>query len=370
MPVGDAVQERPTFEQEVAKFKGMSTLNGEVVDNASVTAEEQEAVDSRARADASAKGAAQVQEDRRQNGTPPAGEKKPAAKPAAAAPAEETPPASEEVEEGDDTKMISLAEAKKMAANAAKKRIGDLTREKRTLQRQLDGTNARFESIERRLTPGAGPAKDESAGDGAIEQAPDPAKFQYGEVDPAYIEAKVRYQVGLELKAAEKKANDKRQSDAAAADAKARTQRQTAFEAKGAEEFDDFQEVVIDSAKAGEWPLSATVAELAFESEHGPAILYELASDLELAKKVEALSPARQAAWFGQQESARSTPAAGAKPGEEGEQSEKDKKPAPKVKVSQAPPPPAKQAKGGSGKPEPQASTTDFREFERLAMGR
>lgn len=194
---------------------------------------------------------------------------------------------------------------------------------------------------------------------------PDPDKFDGGDLDPRYIAALARYeateatkQVVAESRAADQSAATTR---ADAANQQAFMQQRGEFAEKGADIAEDFDEVVFDDDNR----FSPVVVTLAFDSEFGPQIMYELAQDRKEQKAVFGMSPPRQAAWFGKKEaelSSKTQDATGAD--EDGEQRPANQNP-PK-NVSRAPAPPVYSGSGRSGSPKINASTTDFAAFEHM----
>lgn len=234
------------------------------------------------------------------------------------------------------------------AHKSAQERINKAVAKQRAAERRADAAEAsiramevRFAGLEARVNgtlPSTAPKPDPNA--------PNPDDYEFRDVDTRYLADLSRYEARkaiAEDRQQEQAVLTRRQQEAAAQQFQANLE---ALEAKGAALHEDFSDVVF-----GDVPISKTIADLTFDSEHGPAIIYDLASNIEEAKKVSAMSPARQAAWFGRKEAERSsaTPGAGVTP-----------------KVSQAPRPLSMTARGSSGTQRIDASTTDFSAFERM----
>jgi hypothetical protein len=362
MPTGDGVQKRPTLEQEVAKFTGFTTQEGEIVDpkaeNLNPTAQNISPQERQA-------GTKTVEEAATEEDTDAENKPVKSAETAANEPAKDDKEADNEAdaateESDDDTKTITVAEAKKMAKAAAGKRIGDLTREKRALERRLQTERDRSDSIERRLDAIEGLTPEKKANTSDADKAPDPAAFEYGEMDPKFIGALAEFKAEQKFKSLQKAENDNRQREAAARQEREFATKKTALEAAGEKEYDDFHEVVVESAEwslqnqdAPEaWPLSAVVGELAFDSKIGHKVLYHLATHQEEARKVFAMSPGAQGAWFARKEQEFSPPPASDAPAK------------PAAKTSKAPPPPKHNARGGNGRNPVSTDSGDFAAVE------
>lgn len=69
--------------------------------------------------------------------------------------------------------------------------------------------------------------------------------------------------------------------------------------AEGRARFKDFEELVIDGAARGAWPLSRMLAELILGSEFAAELLLHLAKNPDVARWLAAMPPEVQACWFG-----------------------------------------------------------------------
>jgi hypothetical protein len=355
MPRGDAVQSRPSLADEMGKFQGFSTNDGETVTSVADSKEEQAAQKQSLAADATAKAAA-------------------AAKPVKEMAADATGHASGQDEEKDDeisaetaenetqdsgqkpddTTLITMAEVKKMMAKAASKRIGEI---KRTGREALEAEKQRNDALEKRLLaaletkPLTGEVKEGKADPDTEPKATD---FEYGELDARYIRALARFEARQEFKAGQDNQNKARQTDAAAREAQELGEKKATLEKAGTAKFEDFDEVVIQGAADGEWPLSVELGKLILGSEVGHMIAYHLASNPKEARQVFGKSPLEQAAYFGRQEAKYS--------------SEEDA-PKQEIRIPKAPAP-LNGARGRGGKTPVSPDTSDFASFEALAMRR
>ena len=335
-PRGDAVQDKPTLEQEMEKFRGFTTEDGETVDSAADSKEEKAAQLQREEADKTAKAAVKAQP------------KDPVVVEDASVAAE-----AESVAEGEEKSEKPAKEAK--PEKTAKERIAEITKARRSAERDLQSERNRNEDLERRLAALEGkplPEKGkETKGDPDVE--PKPSDYEYGEVDTKYIRALARFEARQEFKAAEEKTQKSRQSDAAAKEAKEFGEKKAALAEAGAAKYDDFDELVIEGATNGEWPLSDTIGKLMLGSEVGADIAYHLASNPKEARKLFSQTPLEQAAAFGRLEARFS--------------SAEDAPKKPEIKVSKASPP-IQGARGRSAATTVSPATTDFKAFEAQAM--
>ena len=253
--------------------------------------------------------------------------------------------------------------AAKPKTKSAQERIDQAVKRQREAERRAVEADTRYRTLEERLArieAGGRPlTNQDSAANTPDPNAPDPSKYQYGELDTKFIADLARYETRKEIEAEKAQRNQASQTAAQAEQQKARD----AFVEAGTAKYEDFREAVIDTAIRNEWPLSQTVGQLAFESPVGPDILYALASDHAEAKRVAGLSEARQAAWFGALEARISA----------GSSAANDRTPPTRpavVTTTKAPPPPLRRVLGGTGTA-PQTitpDTTDFSAFEAMAM--
>lgn len=379
----------PTIEQEMSKFKGFSTNNGETVDpkdtvkgpgDDSLSAEERAA------------GITVIDE---KPGAAAPKEVKPeltdAEKEAALEKARTTLGLNDDEELTDAEQKAALAEAlkdktkstgkgKSRDQDPAVRRANGRARAEAARARALEATNrsleARLAALEAKggtLTPQGDAAK------GDDDKEPDPSKFELGELDPKYIRALARWEVRQELADKSKSEQTKRLSSAQEQAAAEIAEKRAAFEEAGNERFDDFQEVVLDTVALPKtdpaaWPLSATIGQLILQSEFGPEVAYALASDPKEAKRVDKLSDAEKQRWFFRQE-AKFEAEKSAASDASGEHEEADSgRAAPQEKPAQrtgtqAPPPPRRRNNGAGSTSQVTPATTDFAAFEAMARG-
>lgn len=245
-------------------------------------------------------------------------------------PAAETKPADGKLSKGQQKKADRAAAAARRAGEAA------LDAEK--------AETARLKAENADLKAGKKPAAATVTADDA---EPDPDKFEYGTLDPAYQKAVRAFD----------KATLKKElvADQLAEAAKAKASETTAAYEKQVdtllEEHDDYYEVVEDGFKAGKWVLPEGFSPILMDSPVGAKIAYELGKNPAESRRIAALPVLRQAAEFGKMEARFSEASPKGKSG---------KAPA----VSKADPP-VDPVRGSGGKFKANAATTDFAAFER-----
>jgi len=155
---------------------------------------------------------------------------------------------------------------------------------------------------------------------------PDPtdtAKYPLGVLDDGYTADLIEWTADQKVSAAlakidqTKKASDAKQIQLARF-AELQEKVETLAD-KGAEKFDDYDEVVVEAAKQGAYELTETTFNAAAEAEHGADILYALAQDTAEALRVSQLSPYQQLKYVadkdaeisGKKPKARTVPKAG-----------------------------------------------------------
>lgn len=279
-------------------------------------------------------------------------------------------------EEEDEALLAALATKKESAKPPVNDRVKRAQEGRRRAEARAAAADRKSADLERRLAAlesgGKAPLTGDTkkANDGTSDKEPDPKDFEFGEVDAKFIRALARYEAKQEIAESSKTQQDKSRNAEQERAQVEFTEKKAAFEDAGLEAFDDFQEVVMDTVTLPEsdpaaWPLSATVGQLLLESEHGPAIAYQLASDIKEAKRVNKLSAAQQAAWFGRQEAKLSSETDGKGKESEGATRQEPKQAEPRT-VSRAPLP-LNRGRGAGGNKQPSAATTDFAAFEAMA---
>lgn len=309
-----------TAAEDISKFKGFSVLDGQVVED-----------------------------------KPAATDKK-----ASKAAAEQ----SEDDEDGDEDEAPVEVKPKR----SPQERINKAVASQRAAERERDAATAsvkalmdRLDALEKGVLP-----KTETKPK-VDPDAPDPADFTYGELDAQYLRAVARYETKKTLEE-DRAATKAKETEAENTKSKKFYEDRLANITKlGSAKYDDFQETVIDAASAGEFPLGRQMTAMVFESDFGHDIAYILANDLELAKKVDAMTPAKQAVWFGRQEAKLEDEASETQDEDEEDEPAPKRQALPSRKVSQAPAPLRYKGKGGGGNTGTSPDTPDFAKFEAMA---
>lgn len=403
----DASQKAPTFAEQASKFQGFTTVDGVQVDpktqdktdagGKNITAGELKAgvklasgVDSRTNKDTTTKTAAAKVETKTEDTAVEltADEEEAAIEAAQTAAGDEDLTEDEKdaavaaaleekksaAEADDDSKTITLGEAKKLAS----KRVQEALKRARKAEKRNNDLGRRIAALEAggrvTLTPAAKAAKTETA----TLKAPDPKDFAEGKFDDGYIEALAVYHADKRIAEREASSTERQNSEAGAREHAKFVAAKEAFEEAGADLFDDFQEVVMDDVYDKEanpygWVLSNTLGKLLLTSEVGPQIARYLQANKKVAREIYGLDDHIQAARFGRLEAKfTAEKAAGSKAKTEGDdntQQGKSKQAAGDTerKVSRAPAP-IQRNRGGGGTKQVSADTTDFRAFEAMAM--
>lgn len=358
----DAVAKPDTLEEQISQFKGFSTQDGEVVADKRPTGLE--------------KPAAAKQQQRQ-----------PAAQARAAAPArdeetEEQDDAESDVdgEAGDDARSAGEGgeENQETQPNARPKRsvqnrINKAVRAQRAAERERDDLRARLAATPDVRAAAQLTAPAASASNADTDGAPDPSKFEFGELDAKYIRALARFEAKQEFAEQTKNQQTTQLTAAQHKEAQRFQGLKATFEDVGHKEYgDEFQELVVEGAANGEWPLSDTVARLILESDAGHHVAFHLASHPDEAVKVSGLTAMQQAAWFGRQEakypSAQDAPNNDDDETDEEETPRRAQRPAPGKTASKAPAPLKNKARGNGSTARNAGESSDFAAFEAAAM--
>lgn len=248
-----------------------------------------------------------------------------------------------EEDTGDDVEEAVEEEAGPKK-NRAQERIDELTAQSRLHEREAE--KWRQIAVENGAVPNAEAT--------TLPEEPDPEKYPYGEHDAEYIRDRARYDTKIEVL-----------EEQAAATLKAETEALDAKwlknQAAAVERYPDFEEKVVKTTD--KWPCSLVMSFGIKDSEVGPDVAYELASNVEEAQRIFKLSPLEQAREFGRMEQRHLDKAT--RRARKAEQANDDA-PKPNI-VSKAPTPPRRRVGGGGGTVEAAADTDDFAAFERMA---
>lgn len=280
----------------------------------------------------------------------------PVAEPAAAPPEAVEPDEPAETPEPDETSEIEAEEGdkpEKRRSKPAHQRIAELTAKLRQAERDLDASRKPAdEGVRDQAAPSSIDRPDPNAknDDGSD-------KYEFGEADPNYLADLTDYKVEAKLTEREAKTAAEAQKNHAS---EVITNLDNQWKEKAtaaAEKYPDFNEVVLESAAAGEWECGMLMSMAISASEQGADIAYHLAQNPKEAAELNKLAqtdPMEAARRFGRMEARFET------------QTEK----VVSIKPTNAPEPPQNRARGAAGRFEVGGDTTDFAAFERKANGR
>lgn len=202
-------------------------------------------------------------------------------------------------------------------------RIRELNKRFREEERRRQALEERLARIEQ-----TGLQQKNSGGNQEFEigDAPDPTdteKYPLGHLDDRYIEDKLEWVATKKaIERAEAVLQRQQETEQQAAIERQQTelrQKVDDIAVRGGEQFDDFQERVVETAMKGAWPLTQTTFEAAFEATNGAQILHELATNPTEAARVAKLSNFAQLKYVQERDAAlttkpRNKPSAGAPP--------------------------------------------------------
>ena len=221
------------------------------------------------------------------------------------------------------------------ARDEARERLANAEAERQALAKRLEALEANLASADE---PDAQPDED----------APDPTQYEYGALDPKYINDVVEYRTKTGIKAAlgelETTFQEQQEQKAQQQAAQEMIDRAKEVVAKGVALYDDYEEVVWERGMRQEYPLTETTFSAICEADNSAQIAYALASDPAEAARVAALSPIQQVKYVIEKDQ------------------ELSGKPA---RVTKAPPPPGQQTRGASGKFTVAGDTDDLNAFEK-----
>ncbi len=268
--------------------------------------------------------------------------------------AEEAPEDENEAEEGDeDAEEASESEE----TDEPKRRRSGAERYRRQRER-AEAAEARAAALEARIAAleagkKSGDTPDLTKGPISVKnddiREPDPSNYDYGDLDPRYIADLADFKAEQKIAALRQEMQATEQQKAAMREAEQIKTRAEQTAQVGSERYADFNEVVIEGAEDGEWPLTQPMLEAALDSDKGADILYYLASNPKEAEQVAGMDQRQLDRWVGRMEV-------------------QFDRPAPR-KASKAPPP-VNSARGSGGKFSANPATSDFAAFEKLAQGK
>ncbi len=270
------------------------------------------------------------------------------------APAEEA----EAPEEGVEASEEAPESEERPKKPTAKERIQELNRQKRELERRLkevetQSTASQLARIEKLLTGEIKLPNGATSDNVDAIGAPDPtdsAKYPLGALDDRYIQDAIRFGIESRLQAdRQRQAEDARKAQEQLA-AQQTLEKARAIVAKGAELYDDFEEVVWERGLRGEYRMEEPTFRAIGKIENGADVAYFLATNEAEAAKVAAMDQDDQVLYVARKSA------------------ELAAKKAPKLPKAGSPP--AYQARGTSGKFEVDPSTDDLGAFKRALFTR
>jgi len=195
-----------------------------------------------------------------------------------------------ETPDGDESKP-------KKRGKSAEQRIDELTKARREAERKVEEERAQRLALEQRIAALEGGTKPAAVTEPAPPKVDDPKYEGFGVAHPLYEQDYNQYLADLvDHRVAQKLEADKQKSaETSAKDAQEREQKAQADAlnaawnekaAKAVDKYPDFNEVVVESAKNGEWHLLPLSAAAVQGSDVGDDIAYHLATHPEEAKKL------------------------------------------------------------------------------------
>lgn len=241
-------------------------------------------------------------------------------------------------DDGDGDELEPEAEEpSQRRGKTAKERIAEITRRAHEKEREAEYWRGVAEGTVKRQPE---QPKDDAATAAEDDAEPNADDYEYGEADPKYLVDVAKHTVRKEMAEA-------RQREVIESNLQRVEQDWQSKAATAKEKYPDFDDRVIAAAAKGEWPCSQIVSLGIKTSEVGADIAYHLATNVEEAKRIDALSPIEQARELGKLEGRFA------------------QDPAPQRKIAtDAPEPPPARARGAGGQFAVDDDTTDFAAFE------
>jgi hypothetical protein len=211
--------------------------------------------------------------------------------------APETPEGAENAAETPEADNEETDARPKKRGKSAEQRIDELTKARREAERRVEEERAQRLALEQRIAALEGGTKPAAVAEPTAPKVDDPKYEGFGVAHPLYEQDYNQYLADLvDHRVAQKLEADKQKSaETSAKDAQEREQKAQADAlnaawnekaAKAVEKYPDFNEVVVESAKNGEWDLLPLSAAAVQGSDVGDDIAYHLATHPEEAKKL------------------------------------------------------------------------------------
>lgn len=223
-------------------------------------------------------------------------------------------------------------------------------------QQRIDELTARLRESERKVAEMERGSKQTEEPEGSDETSeagpPDPEDYEFGEADSKFIADLARF-------SADQQFNERQQRAQVEAEVEALETgwREAIGKPEIAEKYPDFNDKVTEGANRGEWECSVPMAVLIKNSEVGPHVAYELATNAAEARRIAGLSTQEQLLEMGRLEGRISARL----------EASTSSNAAPKKKAAtKAPPPPTARSRGSGGtfaKPEDALYEKMLREF-------
>lgn len=264
-------------------------------------------------------------------------------------------PAQEETSEREPELPLGDTEREKKPRTTSE-RINKLTADMRHFERIVEAERAEKAALKAEieaLKAGKPLTPEKEADKPEAVEGPNPEKYRYGELDPQYMTDLADHRANLivakHMEALRKDQEDAQRRSAADRETDQLREKAAKVQEAGASKFSDFEDVVVEGAKAGNYELTKEMLETAMETSVGPEVLYHLAKNPEESRKVSEMNLTQMAMWFGRMEGKLTA--------------------APKAPERKAPsaPDPVAPARGSSGQFSTSPATEDFAAFERLA---
>ena len=193
--------------------------------------------------------------------------------------------------------------------NRSQNRFTKQTRELRDLERKAKALEAELNALKtpKPLTETPVTAKE------AVSGAPNPEKYQYGELDPQYVSDLADFRAELKIASfreeLRKEQETKQQADAAQREVAARLEKAEKITNDGVSKYGDFDEAVVPWAESQDPAKMLAFFEAASETSVGADIFYHLAKNPTEADHVMSLAPMQQLIWMARFEAKAATPA-------------------------------------------------------------
>lgn len=233
-------------------------------------------------------------------------EKKPAARRAPPKPAAVVPPVDDKepktgeedpelVDEKDPEAHEDDDEPVPRKTKTPSERIRELNKRLRQEERLRLSMQDRLDRLEKQGLPGTNSGAKPSDNIGTAPDPLDAGKYPLGHLDDRYIEDKLEWlatkKAAIQADAVLQRQQENEQTQTRSQQHAALLEKVDDLATRGAEQFDDFQDAVVEAGMRGDWRLDQPTFEAAHEADYGAQILYELSQDKKEAARVASLTP-------------------------------------------------------------------------------